>query len=262
MTAITVRPVRARGHYRLRDVAQMEWVKLRSVRSTWWCLGLLAAAMTGLAVLSAGNANLGVYSVWPAFMGLQAAPLTVGVLGVLALTSEYSTGMIRATFAAAPHRVVLLAAKTAVTGMVTLAAGQALAFLSFFLMEARMAAPVSYLTLGNPAVLRAVLMEGAVPCLIALFALGLGAVFRHTAAAVGVLAGVAYVVPLALTFLTGGAGNPILDRTPMIITLQSLAELTRQPGAPAPGAGFGLLCLYAAVALAAGCFCLLLRGDA
>src|SRR5580704_10844989 len=103
----------ARGGYGLRTVARMEWQRLRTVRSTWYIVAIFAACMIGLAVLAVGHGNYaqmfaaGRASFYPtrdAFLGLVLGQLLLGVLGVLAITTEFSSGMIRATFAAAPRR--------------------------------------------------------------------------------------------------------------------------------------------------------------
>ncbi len=131
-----------------------------------------------------------------AFLGLVLGQLLLGVLGVLAITTEFSSGMIRATFAAAPRRPLVLAAKAAVLGAVTLAAGEISAFAAFFAGQAMLKAPAPHATLGQPGVLRAVLMAGAYPALIALISLGIGAIIRHTAGAICALVGVVFVLPL------------------------------------------------------------------
>jgi ABC-2 type transport system permease protein len=105
-----------------RDVAQMEWLKLRSVRSTWWTLLVFAVGLIGLAVLvmihqhwvtmpAADRASFDPTN--ESYAGLAVGQLALGVLGVLAVTSEFSSGMIRATFAAVPRRPLVLAAKAA-----------------------------------------------------------------------------------------------------------------------------------------------------
>src|ERR1035441_4626792 len=123
---------RTRGSYGFRAVAQMEWQKLRTVRSTWYIVAVFAAGMIGLAMLAASHENYAQMSAadrasfdptYDAFLGLVVGQLLLGVLGVLAITTEFSSGMIRATFAAAPRRPLVLAAKAAVLGAVTLAAG-------------------------------------------------------------------------------------------------------------------------------------------
>ena len=115
---------------------------------------------------------------------------------MLAITTEFSSGMIRATFAAVPRRPLVLAAKAAVLGAVTLAAGEITAFAAFLAGQAALQAPAPHATLGQPGVLRAVLLAGAYPALIALIGLGLGALVRHTAGAICALVGVLFVLPL------------------------------------------------------------------
>ncbi len=123
----------AGGGYGFRTVARMEWHKLRTVRSTWYIVALFAGSMIGLAVLvlsHEGYAQLptaGRAFFDPAhdcFIGLVLGQLLLGTLGVLAITTEFSSGMIRATFAAVPRRPLVLAAKAMVLGAVTLAAGE------------------------------------------------------------------------------------------------------------------------------------------
>src|SRR6516164_8846705 len=184
----TARPGRTERGYGFRTVAQMEWLKLRSVRSTWWTLLVFAAGMIGLSVLvmihqhwvtmsAADRASFDPTN--DSFAGLAIGQLALGVLGVLAVTSEFSSGMIRATFAAAPRRPLVLAAKAAVLTAVTLVTGEILAFAAFWAGEAVLRAPAPHAALAQPGVLRAVLMAGAYPALIALIGLGLGALIRH-----------------------------------------------------------------------------------
>ena len=105
----------------------------------------------------------------------------MGIIGVLVMTSEYSSGMIRATLAAVPDRRLLLAAKAAVLGAAALAAGELLSFVTFLAGQAVLTSPAPHATLGQPGVLRAVLLAGAYLCLIGLIGLGIGAIIRHSA---------------------------------------------------------------------------------
>ncbi|HJY69596.1 MAG TPA: ABC transporter permease, partial [Streptosporangiaceae bacterium] len=163
-------PSRTEGGYGFRTVAQMEWIKLRSVRSTWWTLLVFAAGMVGLAILvMRGQQHSAPFDPTnDSFAGLAIGQLALGVLGVLAVTSEFSSGMIRATFAAAPRRPLVLAAKAAIVAAVTLAAGEILAFVAFGVGQAVLKSQFPHAALGQPGVLRAVLMAGAYPALIAL----------------------------------------------------------------------------------------------
>src|SRR6201999_3764190 len=135
--ALTRSATRAEPGYRFRSATRMEWLKLRSVRSTSWILLVFAVGMIGLSVLVLSHEHWATMSageraafdpVNEGFTGLALGQLVLGVLGVLAITTEFSSGMIRATFAAAPRRPVVLTAKAAVVGAVTLVAGGVLAF--------------------------------------------------------------------------------------------------------------------------------------
>jgi ABC-2 type transport system permease protein len=255
-------PGRPRDGYGFRTVARMEWRKLRTVRSTGWILAVFAAGMIGLSVLALSHEGYpqlsaaGRASFDPThdsiFTGLLLGQLLAGVLGVLAITSEFSSGMIRATFAAVPRRPLVLAAKAAVLGAVTLAAGETLAFAAFLAGQAALQAPAPRAALGQPGVLRAVLMAGAYPALIALIGLGLGAVIRHTAGAICAVVAALFLLPLLIAPLGASTKDGVVRFLPEQIAALSLTAV--RPIAPAlsPAAGFGLLCAYAAAALAVG----------
>ena len=249
------------GRYGFRNLAQMEWLKLRSVRSTWWTLLVFAAGMIGLAVLVMIHQHWATMSpsdrasfdpTNDSLAGLTIGQLAAGVLGVLAVTSEFSSGMIRATFAAAPRRPLVLAAKAAIVAGVTLVAGEILAFVAFAVGEAVLKSPAPHATLGQPGVLRVVLMAGAYPALIALIGLGLGALIRHTAGAICAVVGVLFVLPLILVPLGTSIQNAAGQFMPMLIAENSLGAVKPVPHSLSPGVGFALLCLYALAALAAG----------
>jgi ABC-type transport system involved in multi-copper enzyme maturation permease subunit len=258
----------AEGHYGFRTVAQMEWLKLRSVRSTWWTLLVFAAGMTGLAIPILIHQHWATMSAADraafdptndSFAGLAIGQLALGVLGVLAVTSEFSSGMIRATFAAVPRRPLVLAAKAAILAAVTLVAGEILAFVAFGVGEAVLKNPAPHATLGQPGVLRAVLMGGAYPALIALIGLGLGALIRHTAGAISAVVGVLFVLPLLLLPLGTTFQNAAGQFMPMLIAENSLTAVKPLPHSLPPGAGFAVLCGYTAVALAVGAWALARR---
>ena len=249
------------GRYGFRTVAQMEWLKLRSVRSTWWTLLVLAAGLIGLAILVMAHEHWATMSAVDrasfdptnnSYWGLAIGQLVIGVLGVLAVTSEFSSGMIRATFAAVPRRPLVLAAKAAVLAAVTLVAGEILAFTAFAIGQAVLKSPAPHATLGQPGVLRAVLMAGAYPALIALIALGLGAVIRHTAGAISAVVGILFVLPLILLPLGTSVQNSVGQFMPMLIAENSMTAVKPQSHTLSPGLGFAVLCGYAVLALAAG----------
>jgi ABC-2 type transport system permease protein len=254
--------------YGFRTVARMEWDKLRTVRSTWYIMAIFAAGMIALAMIVLSHQD---YAHWSAadrasfdptndgFTGLALGQLLLGILGVLAISTEFSSGMIRATFAAAPRRPLVLAAKAAVLGAVTLAAGEILAFAAFFAGEAMLKAPAPHATLGQSGVLRAVLMAGAYPALIALISLGIGAIIRHTAGAICAVVGVLFVLPLLFSALSQSIQDAAEKFLPHVMAANSLAAVKPVPHMLPPAASFSLLCAYALAALAAGAWALTRR---
>jgi ABC-2 type transport system permease protein len=117
------------------------------------------------------------------------------VLGVLAISSEHATGPIRTTFAALPRRRAVLAAKAAVAGALTLAAGELIAFAAFFAGQQALSAKHLNVTLAEPGALGSVLAAGLYLSVITLAGLGLGAVIRHTAGATAALFGLVFLIP-------------------------------------------------------------------
>jgi hypothetical protein len=232
----------------------MEWRKLRSVRSTWWTLAVFAAGMVSIAIVvgfkTPAHPGLDYDPTEDGAAGLAIGQLVMGTLGVLALSTEFTSGSIRATFAAVPRRGWVLAAKALVLTAMVLGAGEVLAFVSFAAQQA--AVPHGYLhaTLGQPGVLRAVLMGGAYPALIALIGLGLAALIRHTAGAISAIVGVVFVLPLVLLPL--GEQSAVMKFLPMLIAENSLTAVKPVTNSLSAGAGLAMLCLYAAVALAVG----------
>jgi ABC-2 type transport system permease protein len=199
-----------------------EWTKIRSVRSTVWSLILLivldlgfTALLTSLTVSQWKNANPSDRATLMADptstilgSGFFLSQLTICVLGVMVVASEYSTGMIRASLLAVPKRLPMLAAKSVVFGLLILVLGIAVSFVSFFIGAAILhsKAPVE---LGDPGVLRAVIGGGLYLAMLGLFALALGSIIRHTAAGItGVIGFVLVLAPLA-ALLPGKLGDHI-----------------------------------------------------
>src|SRR6266511_4341026 len=239
------------GHYRFRHVARMEWIKLRSVRSTWMLLAFIVLAMVGVGI----GVGVGYRSHTPVASAAQR------VVDDLRGTGEYSSGMVRATFAAIPHRGLVLAAKVVIFGLVAFAVGELAAFAGLVAGQAAISgSPVPRVPLGDPAVLRPVLFTGAYLGLIGLLGVGLGTLIRHTGGAIGALFG-AMFVPMFLGAMFGQAGIAVLKFVPLFILINSVAVVTPVPATLSAWAGIGVLCLYAAVALGLGWW-LLVRRDA
>jgi len=246
------------GHYRFRQAARMEWIKLRTLRSVRWALLIALAAMIGIGVAAGHNTINPRGDVTNNILaGAALGSLVFAVLGVLVMTSEFSSGTIRATLAAIPRRPLVLAAKALVFGAVALVTGELATFGGFLAGAAFVRAGVPHPALSQPTVLRAVAMSGAYLCLIGLIGLALGAIVRHGALAIAALVVLVFVGPLA-----GLAQTPAGKFLPELIEGNSLSVTQPVQGfSLSPWTGLGIICAYAVVLLAVGGW-LLTRRDA
>jgi ABC-2 type transport system permease protein len=248
---------------RARDVLASEWIKLWSVRSTY-------AALVIAAVLAVGLSALGTYLTATAaahpphgsppppdaltlsFSGFPTAQLALAVLGVLAFTAEQSTGLLRTTFVAVPRRRAVLAAKAATAGAVALAAGEVLAFASFFLTQAILSGHHRGLSLAHPGVAGAVLAGGFYLAVVALLGLGLGVLLRSAAAAIAAAVALTYLIPEILSLLPS-PWNGRIDRFLPLTAAQQLVSLHPRTDMFAPALSLLVVIGWAAAALAAAC---------
>ena len=256
MTTVNVtRPARAR------NVLASEWIKLRSVRYT--SLTLLFAA-----VVAVGVGYLVTHSDvthWPtmstdakeafdptsdSFTGLGLAQLAFGVIGVLAISSEYATGLIRSTFAAVPRRRAVLAAKAAVVGAVALLAGELIAFATFFTGQWALSAGHLQVSLAHPGALRGVLAAGFYLAVMAWVGLGLGAVIRHTAGAITAMTAVVFLLPTIIRALPT-PWNVRIGRCTINGAAQQMIAHHPAAGYFAAGPSFVICTAYAVAAIAA-----------
>ena len=184
-----------------------EWTKLRSVRSTVWSLFATFAIMVGLgSLLSLAYVSryerIGLVErltfdpTAHSLRGLFLAQLAIGVLGVLTITAEHATELIRTTFIAVPQRRVVLAAKGAVFGLVALLVCMVAAFAAFFSGQAILDTKHLGVALSDPHVLRAVLGAGAYLTIVGLISLAVGAIVRRTAGAIATTFALVLVLPL------------------------------------------------------------------
>jgi hypothetical protein len=191
----------------LAGTLRSEVTKIRSVRSTYWSLCLLVAVGIAWSVLfCAGEASR-----WPHMSPLERVgfdptqssvvglatlgQLVIVVLGTLAVTSEYSTGMIRTSLTVMPRRLVLAAAKAAVFTAIALVVALATSFAAFFIGQALLSGTHVAATLSQPGVLRAVIGAALYVALCGLFAFGLGLILRSTAGAMATAYGLLFLVP-------------------------------------------------------------------
>jgi ABC-2 type transport system permease protein len=204
--------------------------------------------------------------VFNSLAGIWIAQIAVAVLAVLAITSEYATGTIRATFAANPRRLTVLAAKAAAVGAVVAGVGLAASFASYRLGQSILpgngytpANGYPAASLGDGATLRAVVGSGLYLVVLALFCLGIGTIVRHTAGAITTVLGLLLFPFIASIFLPEHLGETVQKFSPMIgLVIQSTVE----DGVPlGPWEGFGVTCAYAGASLLLA-FWLIRRRDA
>jgi ABC-2 type transport system permease protein len=252
----------------MRRAVHMEWTKLRTAPGTgWWVLAVVGLTI-GLSAFTAATVDAVNCAprcdLDPGKLGLSGVYLgqiAVVALAALVVTSEYDTMMIRTTLAAAPRRLVVLAAKLGVVTAVVLAAalaGVAGAWLAAgrgILPRHGFTAAHGYppASLADPVLRRAYLGTVLYLGLVALLSAGAGVVLRHTAAAVSVVLGLLYVMPIVAQFIPDPRWHDrILRYSPMSagLAIQATRGLAHQPVGPWPG--LGILALYAAGALLAG----------
>jgi ABC-2 type transport system permease protein len=251
-----------------------EWTKIRSVRSTVASLGMLVVLTLGFTVLftwltvsqwsKADPSQQRQVMADPVSTilgaGFQLSQLTICVLGVLVITSEYATGMVRASLLAVPRRLPMLAAKSVVFAVLVFVVGELVAFPSFFIGAAVLhsKAPVA---IGDPGVLRAVIGGGLYLAVLGLFALAIGGLVRHTAAGItGVIGFVLVLAPLS-QLLPGSFGKHLHAYLPSEAG-HLIGQAHQGPNdLLSPWQGFGVFCLWTAVLLGAAAY-LLQRRDA
>jgi ABC-2 type transport system permease protein len=251
-------------------VTKAEWIKFRSLRSTWFSLGAAMIVASGLGILVAylrGNdlANHGGFSADIDFVrlslsGTLLAQLAVGVLGVLMITGEYSTGMIRASLAAVPHRSPVLFAKVVVLAAAAFVVGTVSSLIAFTGGQAALSAHHYGVSLSSPGALRAVIGGGLFLALIALLGLGCGFALRSTGGALATLFGLLLVLPLLAQALPSSWQDDISKYLPFNAGTAAMETIQRSDSL-SPWAGIGVLAVYVAVALSIG-LVLLRRRDA
>jgi ABC-2 type transport system permease protein len=242
------------------DALRSEWTKIRSVRSTFWALAVTVVLGVGLgAAISAaaahGYAKSSVSSKlsWdPASVslaGIGIATLAIAVLGVLCISSEYSSGMIRTSLIAVPKRGRMLAAKSLVFAAVTFVVGEATSFAAFFVGQALISGHAPHATLGDPGVARAVVGGGLALTALAVLSVAVGALLRHPAAAIAAMVALLFVLPGIAQALPDSWRNPVTEFWPTLAG-GDLTNVHHTAHTLQPWPGFGLMCLFTAVVYA------------
>lgn len=239
-----------------------ELTKIRSVRSTVWSFALFVIITIGFTVLitaltvagwakadAATRAQIAGDPVGSILgIGLGFGQLTICVLGVLVLSSEYSTGMIRASLLAVPKRWPMLVAKiVAFTGVVLIVA-EIVCFASFFIGSAILNSKVP-VSLGDPGVLRAVTGAGLYLAVLGLFAMAVAGLIRHTAGAITTVIGFTLVLAPLASLIPDPAGKYISAYLPTNAG-QLIVQTHQQSGdVLTPLQGFGVFGLWVVVLL-------------
>jgi ABC-2 type transport system permease protein len=276
MTATTdSRPVDlGDGQITLLGVIRSEWIKLRSLRSTWYSLLATVVIITGLGTLfSALRAHrfsqdlgpngrvFGFDATQVSLRGVFLAQLAIGVLGVLVITGEYSTGMIRSSIAAVPHRQPVLIAKALVFAVMAFVVTFVAAFFAFIFGQQALASTHAQASLSTQHAVRAIFGAALYLTVIGLLAVGLGFLVRNTAGAIAALFGVVLVLPLLTNALPDPYSTDIAKYLPLNAGTQIMVTRNFDPTMLGPWTGLGVTALYALAAIVGGAV-MLKRRDA
>ncbi len=252
-----------------RRVIASEWIKLRSLRSTWFSFGAAIVLDIGLGILFSGLRGHDAAdhhvparffdSIEVSLRGMFLAQLAVGVLGVLVITGEYATGMIRASLSAAPRRVPVFVGKIVVFGGVTFTLSAIMGLIAFLGGQAILHGDGYGVSLSSPGAARAVVGVGLYLTVVGLLALGCGFTFRSTGGAIAALFGLLLVLPILGQALPSSIADHVNKYLPMLAGWQIINTHSDDPNLLGPWTGLGVFALYALVMLAIGVVALMRR---
>ncbi|MEU9117572.1 ABC transporter permease [Streptomyces sp. NPDC048483] len=252
------------------QVLRSEWTKIRSVRSTVWTLGTAVVVTIALGVLicilarndftaMSANPRVTFDPTNISFAGMGLGQLAMIVFGVLVVSNEYSTGMIRASLAAVPQRGTFLFCKLLVATALVFVVGLATSFMTFFAGQAALGDHRAQI--GDPGVLRAVIGGGLYMTLIALFSMGVAAMLRSPMLSLGVLMPFFFLISniLGNVSATRKLGRYLPDQAGQKI--MQVVPRTAEDVPYGPWGGLGIMIVWTLAALAGG-FVLLKKRDA
>ncbi len=264
------RAARPHGRVTQLGVFRSEWTKLYSLRSTRYALLATALFTIGFGII-ASAANVSRWSSMSAaakatfdplstsLLGVRFGALATGVLGVLLITGEYTTGMIRSTMTAVPRRLPVLWGKTGVYALVALVITIPAALIAFFAGQAILSGQHIQIAFSHAGVPAAVLGAAAYLTLVGLFAMGLGAIMRNTAAGIATFAGIMFVLPPLIGLLPSSVANSIDPYLPSSAG-QAMMQVGQHAHTLLPAAGLAVFAGYV-VAMIAAAAVLLCRRD-
>jgi ABC-2 type transport system permease protein len=235
-------------------VVLSEWTKFRSLRSTVYTLLVAVVLMIGLgALLSAVAASqpngldAGATAISTSLTGTFFAQLAIGVLGVLLITGEYSTGMIRASLAVVPARLPMLWAKLAVCAGAVFLTMLVSSLTAFTLGQALLSRKHMNASLSDPAALRSIAGAALYLTVAAITALALGALLRNTAAAISTFVAVFFVIPPLAPLLPASWSGHFVQYLPSNAGAMMLQGTHGLAHPLSPWTGFAVMCAYALV---------------
>jgi ABC-2 type transport system permease protein len=252
-----------------RTVVDSEWVKFATLRSTWITLLAAIIGTIGVGAIACWAINshwshlqpderLSFSPITQSLVGVNLAQLAVGVLGVLIITGEYATGMIRATFAAVPTRLPVLWAKLAVFITVTFVTMLVSTFASFFLGQQLLHSHST--TLGAPHALQAVVGAALYLTVVGVLATSFGFIVRNTAGGIASVVGLLFVLPAIVHVLPSSWQHRYVPYLPANAG-GALFNVHPDPGTLSPWVGFAVMCGWATALLVVAAY-LLKRRDA
>jgi ABC-type transport system involved in multi-copper enzyme maturation permease subunit len=249
-----------------------EWTKLRSLRSTQWSFLVAAILTIGFPALFAvvTSSHWGTMNAHQranrtpidfAVGGINLSQLAIGVLGVLVISGEYSTGMIRSSLAAVPKRLPVLWAKIVVFAGATLAVILPSVIAAFYITQAILSKhDILQTSFTAPGIARCVVGGALFVTVLGIFALALGAITRNTAAGIATFVGIMFVIPPIFDLLPSSWNNAISPWLPSNAG-RDIFSLTTGAHDLHPWPGFLLFCGYTAMTVAVAAV-LLRRRDA
>lgn len=224
-------------------IIHSEWIKLRSIRSTWWIYAAIVAITVGVGAQMSSSTSFAWFDGEVAQTGQQYAGvnvinlstdinvLIVGVLGVVVIAGEYSSGMIRSTLTAVPRRVPALLAKALVFAVVTFLIGAMAVAVTIPISIPLLAGNGIDIRLDDPHYWRAMIGSVGYLVMVGLMAFAIGAFLRNIASGIATALGLVFVVPLGLGLVAGGAASQVwLHNLVALLPFNLGRALTSHPG--------------------------------
>ncbi|PZF58192.1 ABC transporter permease [Curtobacterium sp. MCSS17_008] len=239
MSAATATAMPGRVGLGFGRLVRSEWIKFRSIRSTWWCYAIIVALTIGLgAMIGAAAPVMGLPEgtevtqevanrqiVLLSTSSVGFTVLVAAVLGVLIITGEYGTGQIRSTFTADPRRSGAVLAKAVVLAVATFVVSAVATWIGVVLVSLFQADKGVHADLADPSVFMPILGSSVYVTLIALLAFGIGLLVRSSAGGIAIALGVLLVLPIVLQLVASLVDQQWLLDVSRFLPDQAGAEL-------------------------------------